>query len=50
MPSFTIDRHNVTNRDYLRYLEERFKHVDVKRIYSGEGMGLIPATSRLTLP
>ena len=35
---------------YLRYLEERFKHVDVKRIYSGEGMGLIPATSRLTLP
>jgi hypothetical protein len=26
---------------YLRYLQERFRHVDVRRIYSDDGMGLV---------
>jgi hypothetical protein len=29
---------------YLRYLQERFRHVDVRRIYSDDGMGLITRT------
>ncbi len=35
---------------YLRYLEERFKHVDVRRIYSEDGVGLIPAGSQKPAP
>lgn len=31
---------------YLRYLQERFRHVDVKRIYSEEGLSLVRAGTR----